>query len=62
MEGVASGHFIYLFNTQLSPYCVPGTALGIRNEAAVKRDKIPAHIEYPIWLGEGEPGSERRSR
>ena len=53
MEGVASGHFIYSFNKQLSPHCVPGTALGIRDEAVIDRDKIPAHIEYTFWSGGG---------
>lgn len=54
MEGVASGHFIYSFNKRLSPHCVPGTALGIRDEAVIDRDKIPAHIEYTFWSRGGK--------
>lgn len=39
-RGVASGHFIYSFNKQLGPHCVPGTVVGFRHEAVVRRDRF----------------------
>lgn len=39
---VASGHFIYSFKKQLSPHHVPGTALGIADEAVIETRFLPS--------------------
>lgn len=61
-RGVACGHFIYSFNKQVSPHCMPDTALGIRDEAIIERDKVPALIEHRFWCWGGRAGSKEKTR
>lgn len=61
-RGVACGHFIYSFSKQVSPHCMPDTALGIRDEAIIERDKVPALIEHTFWCWGGRAGSKEKTR
>lgn len=47
VEGCCFWSF-YFSNQQSSPLCVPGTVLGIRDEAIIVRDKVLAFIELIV--------------
>lgn len=50
VEGCCFWSF-YFSNQQSSPLCVPGTVLGIRDEAIIVRDKVLAFIELIVCWG-----------
>lgn len=61
-KGVTCGHFIYSFNKQVSPHCMPDTALGIRDEAIIEREKVPALLKHTFWYWGGRAGSKEKAR